>query len=902
MASYTDKIPTFNPYVEQQPIDAMLKVGMYKQQKYEDGVKKIQTNIDNVAGLDIANTVQQKYLQSKLNSLGNNLRFFAASDFSDFSLVNSVNGMTKQITKDEDVINAVSSTAKLRAGYKKKAELAKKGLTDKNNDDYYDMYASEYVDSKDLKASFNADYVPYTNIVKKLQEALVGAGESSTIAEQIFVTGSDGKPIIQNGNFVYADAKTIDKLVTNRPAVIAAITNVMNEGNVKQQLGIDGWAKYRNTEATTLLEPLYNDYSNEKSRLEQQSTEVNAMLLSTNISAEDKELYTKAATELEAALLKNDNTFMSLSQEAEDNPESFKQSYYTQEFTQRLMNQFVKEETSRTYGTNEALQQQNYRQDYAFKQLQERNDVANENANRAIAQSRLGLDYLKFEADYEQDPLTGQWNKKPEPGGGGKGGKGGVYDANKILFQGGVSGDKVNARNIIDTDITKLTDDKNKMSKSLYVDFIRSAKKNANLSEGAILNQAKKYAKDMGVTTEAFLDRWAKNMQNKYDENGLTPPPNLADDLNAYNNTASTLNNKINLTTKLYNDSLRESGVEKELTQVLKDKPTLNFTVDDKKFVITPQDMLDIKESGWIDRLAGGMGFGSRNALKLLVEEPNLTANQNKFLSNWYKLSPQMQQTVFKEMRKYDGATKYFKAKNKVEGIYNSKLSKVVGTSDAVSGTLPFIETTDKSASIAKVAAYVNTSAPRNYGPGVDRQAVLDALDGATAIGYEAIKPTNAREDWTGSIIITGKKGTAPVTITNVNRQDLQTFTDATFTAYEEKPIQDLLNINSNTKSTNPVRMVNDPNAWQTAHFSSSQVNPEVTNQGWSYRADAIMTAGGYRLVNYVRAPGTKKFVTIYGGAITPDEGVISNTFRMTTPVQLNSMYLNHLHNQKKQQ
>ena len=113
MASYTDKIPTFNPYVQQLPVEAMLKVGVYKQQKYEEGVQKIQTSIDNVAGLDIANPVQQQYLQSKLNSLGNNLKFVAAGDFSDFSLVNSVNGMTKQIVKDEDVINAVSSTARL---------------------------------------------------------------------------------------------------------------------------------------------------------------------------------------------------------------------------------------------------------------------------------------------------------------------------------------------------------------------------------------------------------------------------------------------------------------------------------------------------------------------------------------------------------------------------------------------------------------------------------------------------------------------------------------------------------------------------------------------------------------------------------------------------------------------
>ena len=92
MASWTDRIPTFNPYVEQQPVDAMLKVGMYKQQKYEEGVQRIQTSIDNIAGLDIAAGLDKKYLQSKLDSLGNNLNFVAGGDFSNFQLVNSVNG------------------------------------------------------------------------------------------------------------------------------------------------------------------------------------------------------------------------------------------------------------------------------------------------------------------------------------------------------------------------------------------------------------------------------------------------------------------------------------------------------------------------------------------------------------------------------------------------------------------------------------------------------------------------------------------------------------------------------------------------------------------------------------------------------------------------------------------
>ena len=44
----------------------------------------IQSNIDNIAGLDIVRGVDKAYLQSKLNQLGNNLMTVAAGDFSNF--------------------------------------------------------------------------------------------------------------------------------------------------------------------------------------------------------------------------------------------------------------------------------------------------------------------------------------------------------------------------------------------------------------------------------------------------------------------------------------------------------------------------------------------------------------------------------------------------------------------------------------------------------------------------------------------------------------------------------------------------------------------------------------------------------------------------------------------------
>ena len=48
MASYTDAITQFNPYVEQLPVDAMVKVGTQKQAMYEQGVQKIQSQIDHL--------------------------------------------------------------------------------------------------------------------------------------------------------------------------------------------------------------------------------------------------------------------------------------------------------------------------------------------------------------------------------------------------------------------------------------------------------------------------------------------------------------------------------------------------------------------------------------------------------------------------------------------------------------------------------------------------------------------------------------------------------------------------------------------------------------------------------------------------------------------------------------
>jgi hypothetical protein len=180
LASFTDAISQFNPYVQQLPVEAMLKVGTYKQQKYEEGVQRIQGEIDKVAGLDVVRDVDKQYLQSKLNELGSKLKTVAAGDFSNFQLVNSVAGMANQIGKDGNVQNAVASTAWYR---KQAAEMEKaisEGKSSQSNIWDFNQKADAWRNSTDIKQGFNGRYTQYTDVNKKFLDVLKSINPSAT--------------------------------------------------------------------------------------------------------------------------------------------------------------------------------------------------------------------------------------------------------------------------------------------------------------------------------------------------------------------------------------------------------------------------------------------------------------------------------------------------------------------------------------------------------------------------------------------------------------------------------------------------------------------------------------------------------------------------------------------------
>lgn len=277
MASYTDQIMQNSPYVQQLPLEAMAQVGMYKQQKYEEGVQRIQGQIDKVAGLDIYKDVDKQYLQSKLNELGSKLKTVAAGDFSNFQLVNSVAGMATQVGKDDKVINAVNSTA----WYRKQSERIQKdideGKSDPSNIYNFQKQANPWLESKEAGAKFNGTYSPHFDVFKFAKETFDAVLPDGHSFDEIYQLGPDGKPLTvkskdKNGKvtetLVYSPTMTRLEQEGRFPEKVKeTLAQIFSDPRVAKQLGITGEYNYKDYNSDALGEKvlqqkndLLNDY------------------------------------------------------------------------------------------------------------------------------------------------------------------------------------------------------------------------------------------------------------------------------------------------------------------------------------------------------------------------------------------------------------------------------------------------------------------------------------------------------------------------------------------------------------------------------------------------------------------------------------------------------------------
>ena len=364
MASFTDAISQFNPYVQQLPVEAMLKVGMYKQQKYEEGVQKIQSEIDKVAGLDVYKPVDKQYLQSKLNELGSKLKTVASGDFSNFQLVNSVGGMAAQIGKDSKIVNAVTATSLLRKQMQKMNDDSEKtGGSNLYNRDIFLQDVDKWANDNTVGSSFNYQYTPYRNVFKRLTEIGASVGIDSVTVQQLFKTDANGNQIYENGKLQYNDvmAETLLK-GKDKGKLLEAFQAGLDAGDYKQ-LSINGRYELKGKTPDQLREMIdetFTDYERnvilQKEKINDKILEIKSLPAKQSTSKEAKD----ALSKLEEKLLLLDESVnkkrQSIEQLKSADPDSIRSSIYTNNFIDSVANSLSEKETYTKYSKNPAVE------------------------------------------------------------------------------------------------------------------------------------------------------------------------------------------------------------------------------------------------------------------------------------------------------------------------------------------------------------------------------------------------------------------------------------------------------------------------------------------------------------------------------------------------------------------
>ncbi len=259
MASFTDAIPQFNPYIQQLPVEAMVAVGMEKQQRYDQGLQRIQSQIDQVAGLSIYRPQDRQYLQSKLNELGTKLKTVAAGDFSNYQLVNSVAGMAGNVAKDPTIISSVQSTAQRKAVQEKIQKDIDSGNYNPANSYLYNLSDDEWLNNPNVGAKYTGYYKTPVDVWGKIKDIAKEVGIDERVVPNLFETDESGRiKKDENGRAIFNNVM-VEETFKGKDAskILNAFQNALNPSDY-EQLSIEGRYNYRNVSPEQLQQTVVN--------------------------------------------------------------------------------------------------------------------------------------------------------------------------------------------------------------------------------------------------------------------------------------------------------------------------------------------------------------------------------------------------------------------------------------------------------------------------------------------------------------------------------------------------------------------------------------------------------------------------------------------------------------------
>ena len=394
MASFTDSpelLTRFNPYVQQLPVEAMMTVGVEKQRRYDEGIRRIQSSIDKVAGLDIYKDSDKNYLKSKLSELDSNLKMVAAGDFSNYQLVNSIGRNIGKISADENIRTAVSSTAFARSEMGKMDKDREEGKLDPSNEYNFTRKFNEWMDDENVGTPFNKKYIPHFDIWKFARETFDAVKPDGMTFDQIYQLGADGNPVQdKDGNLVLSPTMTKIKKEGRMPErVKQTIDQIFSDPRVGQQLEISGQYNYKDTDSYSLKQMIS---SQKDIVLASYDDAINLLNIDKNLGKDvDNEI-----ERIKGIRLQTSDAYDKYIELADSNPDSVRGNLYKDDVRARYSSMFGQINTETTVHDNPGWRAM-------FDMQKEANAIARHNATLRqswrIHEDNMLMDRLKIEND-----------------------------------------------------------------------------------------------------------------------------------------------------------------------------------------------------------------------------------------------------------------------------------------------------------------------------------------------------------------------------------------------------------------------------------------------------------------------------------------------------------------------
>lgn len=408
MASYTDAIAQFNPYVQQLPVELMAKVGMAKQAQYDAGIQKVQSYIDNVAGVDVVHDADKAYLQSKLGQLGNKLKSVAAGDFSNQQLVSSVGGMTTQIVKDPIIQEAIASTSYYKKGNAAMEEARKKGEIGASNAYVFNKQAQEWLSNPEAGAKFRGVYTPYRDVNKKVIDVISKIHSNANLKDIGYVVNPDGT--MNTDKILDALHKQGYEGVTEQQ-IRTVLSGALDAGDLNQ-LSMDGAYNLRSYGVDKLAAVATKDYEKTTREYVNRLEEAKKQLLITNSPAKIEQLNQNIKYYEEqlgdpyegkkGGLTEN---YENILKTITEDPDAARGRIHTKNYIDQIANGFAWAHVKDEIATNPIRQRADdmfwKNKEYSLNVLKFNHQVADDAVKNLIAQGHL--DVARFNAQREAD-------------------------------------------------------------------------------------------------------------------------------------------------------------------------------------------------------------------------------------------------------------------------------------------------------------------------------------------------------------------------------------------------------------------------------------------------------------------------------------------------------------------